>query len=497
MIRILILSILLPATLVAQTRVTSVAELNAAVRSGADIDASGVVTSGLVIRDVNGLTLRGLKVAGGNSNSPQNEGAALRIENSANVTLVDVTSTGNKNAGASFIKSSNGKVLRCKFTANGGNGLGFVNSTDCLVEDTLIAGNNRGVISPGWAGWGGSQSTYQVGGKWYMVPSFEGGGGKNFQSHRITYRRCWFDDNGGVGAWQDWLNGPHTFEDCWFTGNTNPPGQPAWTGIGLGYEANNGPLVVTRCYFRGNSNSGLAIQESRNATVTDCVFDANPIELRFNGNRIGNNGTGNVLVEDCGFIDCGFKLTVTNTRTDDGIRFRGNTYTRQTDLDAARTKYGETGRVGAVSRPAVSPVGTAPSTQPTTQPVPQPATQTVTDADGVVWSITASGKIARNGTVDPVTNNVEALAVRQGRVWQTAYGLWWSWTGQHWQHEPGGLPAEPTTQPGTQPTTQPNNDGGDELAAWRARAVAAESERDTAKAELQRVRDGLRALIGN
>ena len=53
--------------------------------------------------------------------------------------------------------------------------------------------------------------------------------------------------------------------------------------------------------------------------------------------------------------------------------------------------------------------------------------QSITDAQGNVWTITASGQVAVNGTADAGTANVTHLAYANGLIWQeNTQDLWWS-----------------------------------------------------------------------
>ncbi|MEA2790366.1 MAG: hypothetical protein QOG73_2772 [Acetobacteraceae bacterium] len=53
--------------------------------------------------------------------------------------------------------------------------------------------------------------------------------------------------------------------------------------------------------------------------------------------------------------------------------------------------------------------------------------QTIVDPRGNVWTITATGQVAVNGTVDSTTANVTHLAYANGLVWQeNTHDLWWS-----------------------------------------------------------------------
>jgi endoglucanase len=81
-----------------------------------------------------------------------------------------------------------------------------------------------------------------------------------------------------------------------------------------------------------------------------------------------------------------------------------------------------------------------PSSVPTTPPLaPQPSSpdntvitgpgQTIIGAQSNVWTITAGGQVAVNGTTDTTTSNVIELAYEKGLVWQeSASKVWWSKT---------------------------------------------------------------------
>jgi hypothetical protein len=61
----------------------------------------------------------------------------------------------------------------------------------------------------------------------------------------------------------------------------------------------------------------------------------------------------------------------------------------------------------------------------------------ITDAQGNVWTITATGQVAVNGQVDPTTANVTHLAYVNGLVWQeNTEDLWWSKTSPTAQWSP-------------------------------------------------------------
>jgi hypothetical protein len=65
-------------------------------------------------------------------------------------------------------------------------------------------------------------------------------------------------------------------------------------------------------------------------------------------------------------------------------------------------------------------------------------TAAITDAGGNKWTITGSGQVAVNGSVDTTTAAVKELAYVNGTVWQeNAANLWWSKTAPNASWSPG------------------------------------------------------------
>jgi Glycosyl hydrolase family 26 len=61
-----------------------------------------------------------------------------------------------------------------------------------------------------------------------------------------------------------------------------------------------------------------------------------------------------------------------------------------------------------------------------------PSANEIVDSSGTIWTLTTSGQIARNGTIDPIANGVVLLAYENHVLWQSAKGLWYSWNGTAW-----------------------------------------------------------------
>jgi Glycosyl hydrolase family 26 len=81
-----------------------------------------------------------------------------------------------------------------------------------------------------------------------------------------------------------------------------------------------------------------------------------------------------------------------------------------------------------------------------------PPATSITDANGVSWTLVASAKsgnqIAKNGVVDPITGNVTQLVYVNHVIWQQAVGLWWSWVNNAWTAGVTNSPlATPTPTP--------------------------------------------------
>nr|WP_294529814.1 hypothetical protein [uncultured Rhodopila sp.] len=102
--------------------------------------------------------------------------------------------------------------------------------------------------------------------------------------------------------------------------------------------------------------------------------------------------------------------------------------------------------------PAAPPAAKTPSANDTV--VPAGSTAAITDASGNLWSITAGGQVAINGTADTATANVTELAYVNGTIWQeNASKLWWGETrpNDSWAPAAGTatspLPAAPVLPP--------------------------------------------------
>jgi hypothetical protein len=88
--------------------------------------------------------------------------------------------------------------------------------------------------------------------------------------------------------------------------------------------------------------------------------------------------------------------------------------------------------------------------------------QSITDAQGDVWTITASGQVAVNGVPDPTTANVTHLAYAKGMVWQeNTSDLWWSKSSPGSSWEPTyGTPTVPVPVNSSPNNTLLNATGG-------------------------------------
>lgn len=76
---------------------------------------------------------------------------------------------------------------------------------------------------------------------------------------------------------------------------------------------------------------------------------------------------------------------------------------------------------------------TNPGTSASASGTTVPSAASITDASGNVWTLTSGAQIAKNGTVDPITANVNLLLYYNGTVYQEAQtNLWWSWNGSSW-----------------------------------------------------------------
>jgi hypothetical protein len=70
------------------------------------------------------------------------------------------------------------------------------------------------------------------------------------------------------------------------------------------------------------------------------------------------------------------------------------------------------------------------------------SSEIIVDAARNIWTITPNRQIALNGTVQPITQQVESLHLLNGVVYQNAAGpFWWFWNGQSWIKVANPFPA--------------------------------------------------------
>jgi hypothetical protein len=94
-------------------------------------------------------------------------------------------------------------------------------------------------------------------------------------------------------------------------------------------------------------------------------------------------------------------------------------------LTAAELAALQPGGAGIVLQgPAATPVGPVASADGTV--VLAGSTAAITDAKGVLWTITAAGLVAINGVADTTTKGVTKLVYENGIVWQkNTVNMWW------------------------------------------------------------------------
>jgi endoglucanase len=81
---------------------------------------------------------------------------------------------------------------------------------------------------------------------------------------------------------------------------------------------------------------------------------------------------------------------------------------------------------GTASSPLAAPIGNDPAAAAATIVLAGSA-QPIADGAGNAWTITDSGQVAVNGTVDATTSGVTELVLANGRIWQqNGANFWWS-----------------------------------------------------------------------
>ncbi|HEV7297772.1 MAG TPA: DUF1565 domain-containing protein [Tepidisphaeraceae bacterium] len=98
--------------------------------------------------------------------------------------------------------------------------------------------------------------------------------------------------------------------------------------------------------------------------------------------------------------------------------------TLQAEIEALKARLLPTAEFGTASPPAAA----------------------VKDGNGTVWTL-VNGQIARDGVVDPVTNEVDAIIDLAGTIYQTAHGMWWRQEAGKWVKVSTSTPPPPKPAP--------------------------------------------------
>ena len=155
---------------------------------------------------------------------------------------------------------SHNLILRNVSAHNGDEGISGI------ITDTVLDGNAS--LSNNWKG---------------IRDTYESGGGKFTQSHRVVVCNHEAADNRGPGIWFDINNSDITLENVRAHGNH-------YAGIFL--EISPGPSVMRDCQCWGNAGAGITIGESNQVLLENNVLNQNwdGIELRNLAGRTGPYG---------------------------------------------------------------------------------------------------------------------------------------------------------------------------------------------------------------
>jgi parallel beta-helix repeat protein len=174
-----------------------------------------------------------------------------------------------QNAGASIMLSAaNGTVFRANtFADNGFNGMGGYNSSNVLLEDNLVYGNNTSLL-----GGGCSASCGQAGVKWNKMAGY-------------TVRNNIFENNMGNahGFWCDIACTDGKHYDNLFVNNG---------GAGLFYEISSGGTIASNV-FVGNKAYGIKMGSATTRIYNNTLINNNVSMLIYDDSRQpGEQGAG-------------------------------------------------------------------------------------------------------------------------------------------------------------------------------------------------------------
>jgi hypothetical protein len=200
------------------------------------------------------------------------ETSAVRI--GSNFAVTDVTVQNAQSQGME-VYGSNTTLLRVTAQYNGQEGLGGVNCSNVLVQDSITRFNNPGLKNPSWAG---SSLATEVNGLWYVNADYESGAGKWGETNNVTLNGVQSYSNHGTGIWFDGTNTNVLIENC--TVYNAIPVTQFYEGVGISIEMNGvGPVTIQNNNIYNDPGGTIVIASSRHVHVTNNTFGGSYIAL--------------------------------------------------------------------------------------------------------------------------------------------------------------------------------------------------------------------------
>lgn len=201
------------------------------------------IRSGIfVVNTRKNVTIRGFVFQ---HDTTRNDGSAVQIINSSNITIEDNVFRWNNWGGLRIFSFDNVTVRRCTANNNGGRGTEAVRGTNLVFEDIESSYNN-------WRGFMGNYTGHSV------------AGSKHLRIHGAKYRNLIAIENKARGFWLDFDSENIVFDGLILLNNLE---------AGISLEANQGPIEIRNSVICDNTTfGGLISSNSENVSVLDSVI---------------------------------------------------------------------------------------------------------------------------------------------------------------------------------------------------------------------------------
>ena len=241
-----------------------------AIIDASDRDA-GILHGGKAHIEIEGMVIENA------ANGPQ--AAQAMVRSGSYWTLRHCTIRNATGAGLGIEDVERVRVFDCLIQHHGQIGAAVSGSRDVLIQDTVIAHNNRGFDTQEQIDAARITEKIEHAGRWYTNPAWEGGGIKVSSSTGVTLKQVTAHDNHGPALWVDYACSDITITGC--NASHNRSLNEGWQGMGVMVEYNaHGPITVEGNRVEANEGVGLGIAESRNVRVTRNHLIDDELEFR-------------------------------------------------------------------------------------------------------------------------------------------------------------------------------------------------------------------------